>query len=60
MREAGRETPKQFFQLDDGSTAIEYALIASVTAVVILTGLPTVAPTLNGFFSAIVDGLTTR
>ena len=60
MREAGRETPKQFFQQDDGSTAIEYALIASVTAVVMLTGLPTVAPTLNGFFSAIVDGLTTR
>ena len=60
MREAGRATPKQFLQQDDGSTAIEYALIASVTAVVILTGLPTVAPTLNGFFSAVIDGLTNR
>jgi len=60
MREAGRATPKQFIQQDDGSTAIEYALIASVTAVVILTGLATVAPTLNGFFSAVIDGLTNR
>jgi Flp pilus assembly pilin Flp len=60
MREPAKGTLKQFLQQDDGSTAIEYALIASVTAVAILAGLPTVGPTLNDFFLAVIDGLNIR
>ena len=47
-------SPEQFVHQDDGAVAIEYVLIASVTAVAILSGLPFVGPVLNDLCAALV------
>ena len=36
-----------------GTTAIEYAIIASLIAMVIITGVSTIGTTLSGFFASI-------
>jgi len=42
--------PKSFLADESAVTAIEYALIAGITALVILTAVSSMGRTLNGFF----------
>jgi pilus assembly protein Flp/PilA len=53
------QTMKQFIRDEDGVTAIEYGLIASLIAVVIIVSVTTVGTNLNGIFSYIGSKLTT-
>ncbi|MEL6373891.1 MAG: Flp family type IVb pilin [Pseudomonadota bacterium] len=51
----------QHFQTDtDGSTAIEYSLIAAFVALVIITALTAIGVELTGIFSDVDAGLKTR
>lgn len=49
---------RKFIRNEEGVTAIEYALIAALIAVAIVTILGTVGTDLNNVFSAIADALT--
>ncbi len=40
-----------------GATAIEYALIASVISIVIVTAVTSIGTTLNGFFQSLAGHL---
>jgi pilus assembly protein Flp/PilA len=42
---------------DSGATAIEYGLIASLVAVVIITAVTLVGTNLNNTFNAVANGL---
>ncbi len=44
---------KQFLGNDDGATAIEYALIAGIVSIAIVTALTQVTGSLTGIFSNI-------
>ncbi|MCC2636750.1 MAG: Flp/Fap pilin component [Moraxellaceae bacterium] len=48
---------KKFIQREEGVTAIEYALIAALIAVTIVTILGVVGTDLNAVFSAISEAL---
>ncbi|MGN5478963.1 Flp family type IVb pilin [Cupriavidus basilensis] len=52
-------TMKQFVHDEDGVTAIEYGLIASLIAVVIIVSVTTIGTNLNNVFSYIGSKLTT-
>ena len=46
----------RFFREDDGVTAIEYALIGSLIAVVIVGAVTLIGPILNTIFEKVVSG----
>jgi len=46
-----------FIQDEHGATAIEYALIASLISVVIITAITTVGTSLNVTFGSVSNGL---
>ena len=48
----------QFLSKDDGATAIEYGLIASMIAVAIVGVLLTLGPTLAGAFQRVQNSFT--
>ena len=50
-------TLKNFIRQDDGVTAIEYGLIASLIAVVIIAAVKLVGTTLQNVFSSIAASL---
>lgn len=45
---------KRFKRDEDGATAIEYALIASIVGLGIVSGLQLLPPALNALFASIV------
>ena len=45
--------PMGFVRDESGTTAIEYALIASLISVVIVTAVTTIGTTLTGFFQTV-------
>lgn len=47
---------KNFVRSDRGSTAIEYALIASLIALAVVAGLTLIGSSLNGVFVATAAG----
>jgi pilus assembly protein Flp/PilA len=47
----------RFFKNDSGATAIEYALIASLITVGVITALTSIGTTLNGTFNSITAAL---
>ena len=49
---------KNFWNDEEGATAIEYGLIAGLIAVALITVLGTTSTALNGIFTAIGDALT--
>ncbi len=49
---------KKFLADENGATAIEYGLIATLIAVVVITALTTVGTTLSAKFKAVSDGLS--
>ena len=51
------QTFKTFLSEQDGATAIEYALIASLIAVVIIAAVTLVGTTLDGTFNTIATNL---
>jgi len=51
-------TIKQFICNDDGVTAIEYGLIASLIGVAIITGVSAVGTNMNSMFSYIATMVT--
>ena len=50
---------KNFWNDEEGATAIEYGLIAGLIAVAIIVTVGTLGSNLNGFFKYIVDKLGT-
>jgi pilus assembly protein Flp/PilA len=48
---------KRLLQEDEGVTAIEYALIAALIAVVIITGATAVGLNVNGLFQTVAGKL---
>lgn len=46
---------RRFMRDDDGATAIEYALLASLIAVVIAVTVGTLGTAVNGLFTRVVD-----
>ncbi len=48
---------KQFWQDEEGVTAIEYGLIAALIAVVIIASVTLVGTTLSGVFNTIATAL---
>jgi pilus assembly protein Flp/PilA len=50
---------KAFVREEDGVTAVEYGLIASLVALAILTGASTLGTNLNAMFKAIAGKLVT-
>ena len=48
---------KQFLRDEEGVTAIEYALIAALIAVVIITGATAVGLNVNGLFQTVAGKL---
>ena len=48
---------KRFFRNEDGATAIEYALIASLIAVVIIGAVQVVGTKVSGVFSTVGNAL---
>lgn len=49
----------RFFKEEDGATAIEYGLIASLIAVAIVTVLLALGPQLQAVFQKVTDNLKT-
>jgi len=49
----------RFLKSEEGATAIEYGLIASLIAVAIVTVLLVLGPRLSGVFQTVSDNLTT-
>ena len=47
----------RFLKQDEGATAIEYALIASVTGLVLIAVLPDLETGLNATFTALAAGM---
>ena len=47
---------RQLLRDEKGTTAIEYALIAGIICVAIAAAVTSIGSTVNGFFSAVVDG----
>jgi pilus assembly protein Flp/PilA len=52
------KTARRFIANDSGATAIEYALIASLIAVFIITVVGTVGTKVSGVFNAIQNSLS--
>ena len=50
-----KERAIQFFQNEEGASAIEYVIIAGVVATVLLVGVQTLFGSLSATFSAIAD-----
>ncbi len=48
---------KAFLKREEGATAIEYALIASVTGLVLIAVLPALETALNGTFTSLANGM---
>jgi pilus assembly protein Flp/PilA len=48
---------KKFIRSEDGATAIEYALIASLIAMLLIGALTTIGTTLNGTFVSVGSSL---
>lgn len=48
----------RFMREEEGATAIEYGLIASLIAVVIVAALLALGPQLRGVFQSVADALT--
>lgn len=46
----------RFFREDNGVTAIEYALIGSLIAVVIVGAVTLIGPILNAIFEKVISG----
>lgn len=51
------ETVRAFIKREDGASAIEYALIAGLVAVVLIGALTLLGTELEGVFEAITDAL---
>ena len=49
------ETFIEFFESDDGVTAMEYALLGGLISVVIVFAVASVGTTLNGFFTYVAS-----
>lgn len=49
----------KFFKSNEGATAIEYALIASLIAVVAITGMKTIGNKVSGQLNNIADAIET-
>jgi pilus assembly protein Flp/PilA len=49
------DTLRQFFECDDGVTAMEYALLGGLIAVVIVVAVGSVGTSLNVFFTFVAD-----
>ena len=47
----------RFLSNEDGATAIEYALIAATTGLVLIAVMPAVGSSLNGVFTSLANGL---
>ena len=47
----------RFLKNTDGATAIEYAIIASLIAIVIITGVTSVGTSLTGIFNNVANSL---
>ncbi|MDH3740701.1 MAG: Flp family type IVb pilin [Hyphomicrobiales bacterium] len=47
----------RFFEQEEGATAIEYALIASATGLVLIAVLPALGSGLSATFTALVAGM---
>jgi pilus assembly protein Flp/PilA len=47
---------RRFLKSDSGATAIEYAIIAGMISVVIVTAVTSVGTTVNGLFTKVGDG----
>ncbi len=47
----------RFFKNDSGATAIEYALIASLITVGVITALTSIGTTLNATFTSLASAL---
>ncbi len=47
----------KFFKSENGATSIEYALIAGLLSIVIITSLTTMGPTLKSVYDALEVGL---
>lgn len=50
---------KQFWQEDDGATAIEYGLIAGLVSVVIIVAITALGGNLSAIFQTISDKMST-
>ncbi|MBS0239435.1 MAG: Flp family type IVb pilin [Proteobacteria bacterium] len=48
---------RSFLRDEDGATAIEYALIAGIISICIVTALTQISTTLNGTFSSVASSL---
>jgi pilus assembly protein Flp/PilA len=48
---------RTFVRNDNGATAIEYALIASLIAMVIITGVTGIGVKLSGYFSEVSSAM---
>lgn len=48
----------RFLREEEGATAIEYGLIASLISVVIVAALLALGPQLRGVFQSVADALT--
>lgn len=48
----------RFFKEEEGASGIEYALIATMVAVVIALAVPTIKPLIEAIFDDIETGLT--
>lgn len=49
----------QFLRDEEGATAIEYALVAAMVALVLVSLIPGVQDAVRGIFNSIVTALTT-
>jgi pilus assembly protein Flp/PilA len=54
--DAARPVLKLFSGDEHGATAIEYAMIASIISIVIVTALASMTTSLEGMFSAVLTG----
>ena len=50
-------TLKKFVADESGATAIEYALIATIISIVVVTSLTSMGVSLNGFFTSVATSL---
>jgi pilus assembly protein Flp/PilA len=51
------EMLKRFIRSEDGTTAIEYALLAALIAMVLITALTSMGTTVNGTFNSVATNL---
>ena len=57
MAKIGRDAITRLLQADDGVTAIEYGLLASLIAAGVLIGVSALGSSLNGRFSQVASGM---